>query len=576
MKTSKSLRLKISVGLLVASLCSLASVARAADGSWASAVSGDWSTGPWTGGTPNGSTQIATFNQNWTGQIINVDGTYTVGQILATDTTAGGGLTISGGTLTLDNGLNAPIISTGNNNAFTESASGRFKLSSVLAGSNGFERQGSGYLDLSGTVNLFTGTIKLTALASGGGSFTVINNDANLGNANNVIQVAVNAQPVGFYNDASAGAFTLNANRTITTSGTGDFWVKNKSGANMTIAGVISGTANFLKNDSGAVTLTGANIYGGATKLQGGQLILSGGANRLPTGTTVQFLAASTLDLTSTSQSVVGITPLGGGTSTITGSGGSLAVTGNANFTVNGADATILDMSGLTDFTYNQPTKNFVVQPATSATSAINTLNLAKAGANNITANIMTIGGATGSSQGTAHEGRLGLGTANNIDINTLNLGGFNGSGLISFQSGLTSPVLTLRGVTGGSSAVSDMFLGSTSSGSRSGDGVLDLTGGSLDALVGNLIIGRHAASANNAVNSSLTMPDGTLNATTIVLGRKSVNLGTAADTTGTPTINATLTQGGGTVKTTTLTMGDNNNADPGNVFFRCSSPLTT
>jgi fibronectin-binding autotransporter adhesin len=524
------------------------SQSQGADASWTTATSGDWSTGPWSAAYPNGSAQIATFNQNWTGQIINVDTPITVGQILATDTTANGGLTISGGTLTLANGGSSPIISTGTNNAFGESAANRFKISSVLDGTNGFERQGNGYLDLSGVTNIFTGTIKLTAAASGGGSFTVINNDANLGNAANVITVATTSQPVGFYNDAAAGSFTLNSARTITTSGTGDFWVKNKAGANMTIAGVISGTANFRKNDGGIVTLTGENTYALATKLEGGTLRLSGGTNRLPTTTTVQFLSASTLDLTNTSQSVAAITPLGGVTNTITGAGGSLTVTNNANFTVNAADATILDMSGLTNFTYNQPTKNFVVQPVTSATSANNTINLAKAGTNAITALNVTVGGATGTSQGTAHEGRLTLGTVNNFNTTNLTVGGFNGSGKVSFQSGLTTPALTLRGLTGGSSAVTLWKIGETSSGTRSGAGVFDLTGGSLDAVVTDLVMNRHIANANTGITSSLTMPSGSVVATNILLGEKTG--------TGTPVLTTNFNQGGGTVKVSTLTFG--------------------
>jgi fibronectin-binding autotransporter adhesin len=518
------------------------------DASWTTATSGDWSTGPWSAAYPNGSAQIATFNQNWTGQIINVDTAITVGQILATDTTANGGLTISGGTLTLANGGSSPIISTGTNNAFGESAANRFKISSVLDGTNGFERQGNGYLDLSGVTNLFTGTIKLTAAASGGGSFTVINSDANLGNSANVITVATTTQPVGFYNDAAAGSFTLNSARTITTSGTGDLWVKNKAGANMTIAGVISGTANFRKNDGGIVTVTGGNTYALATKLEGGTLRLSGGTNRLPTTTTVQFLSASTLDLTNTTQSVAALSPFGGVTNTITGAGGSLTVTNNANFTVNAADATLLDMSGLTNFTYNQATKNFVVQPITSATASNNTINLAKAGTNAITALNVTVGGATGSSQGTAHEGRLTLGTVNNFNATNVTLGGFNGSGKVSFQSGLTTPALTLRGLTGGSSAVTLWKIGETSSGTRSGAGVFDLTGGSLDAVVTDLVINRHIANANTGVTSSLTMPTGAVIATNLLLGEKTG--------TGTSVLTTNFNQGGGSVKVSTLTFG--------------------
>jgi autotransporter-associated beta strand protein len=545
----KSTRLLPSALIVVIATAATTSLSFAASGVWTNLTSGNWSTGPWTGGVPNGSTETATFNQNWAGQIITVDTAFTVGQILATDTTANGGLTISGGTLTLDNGGSSPIISTGTNNAFGESAANRFKISSVLDGANGFERQGNGYLDLSGVTNIFTGTIKLTAAASGGGSFTVINSDANLGNSANVITVATTSQPVGFYNDAAAGSFTLNSARTITTSGTGDFWVKNKAGANMTIAGVISGTANFRKNDGGIVTLTGENTYALATKLEGGTLRLSGGTNRLPTTTTVQFLnGTSILDLTNTTQSVAAISPFGGVTNTITGAGGSLTVTNNANFTVNAADATILDMSGLTNFTYNQPTKNFVVQPTTSTTTSNNTINLAKAGTNAITALNVTVGGATGTSQGTAHEGRLTLGTVNNFNTTNLTVGGFNGSGKVSFQSGLTTPALTLRGLTGGSSAVTLWKIGETSSGTRSGAGVFDLTGGSLDAIVTDLVINRHLANANTGITSSLTMPSGSVVATNILLGEKTG--------TGTPVLTTNFNQGGGTVKVSTLTFG--------------------
>lgn len=533
-------------------------VAQAASGSWTNVASGDWSTGPWTGGVPNGSGETATFNLNWSGQAINVDGSYRVGQILATDTTAGGTLAISGGVLILDNGASKPVIG-----SVTFGEFARFKITSELQGTNGFEKTGGGYLDLTGSANTFTGNVKL----NGGGGFVVINNDANLGNSANDIDVATTGSATGFYLDASVTA-ALNSGRSIITTGTGDFWVKNKAGASLTIDGEISGTANFRKNDSGTVVLTNANSYALATKLEGGTLRLSGGNNRLPTTTTVQFLnGTSILDLTNTTQSVAALTVFSGGTNTITGTGGSLTVTNNANFTVNGSDATILDLSGLTNFTYNQSTKNFVVQPATSATTSNNTVNLAKAGANNITAAVLTVGGATGTSQGTAHEGRLGLGKENNINTGTVNLGGFNGSGLINFQSGQTNPGLKLRGLGGDASAVDNVYVGSTSSGTRSGDGVMDLSAGSLDAKVTNLIINRHGASATSTLTSSLSMGSGTVEATNVVLARKSTNFGTGADTTGNPTLNANFTQGGGTVKVSNLVMGENTNSDVINIL---------
>lgn len=533
-----------SIFALVCLPAAVSLTARAASDSWSTATDGNWSdTTKWSGASvPNGAGQIATFNQNWTGQTLTVDGTFTVGQILGTDTTdaSPAGLTLNGGVLVLDNSAAKPVISTNAN--FTESR--WLTINSELQGSNGFEKTGAGYIRIYGT-NTFSGNIKLTGTTAG--SFLVINKDANLGDAANDIEIATSTSATGLYNEASAGAFTLNAGRNLITTGTGDFWVKNKSGANMTLAGIISGTANFRKNDAGIVTLTGANTYALATKLDGGTLRLSGGSNRLPTTTTVQFVSASTLDLTNTSQSVAALTPLSGGTSTITGTGGALTVTNNANFTVNGNNATLLDLSGLSDFTFNQSTKNFVIQPITAATASINTLNLAKAGSNTVTAAIVTVGGASGTSQGTGHEGRLGLGTTNTFNTATFNIGGFNGSGLISYQSGLTTPSLKLRG-TDGISAATTWKIGETSSGTRSGQGVVNLTGGSLDALVTDLIIGRHIAGANNADSSSLNIPSGSLTASTILLAEKTG--------TGSPTLTSILTQGGGSVTVGTLTLG--------------------
>jgi fibronectin-binding autotransporter adhesin len=250
-----------------------------AQSTWTSATSGDWTNAAnWTGGIPNASSAAAVFSNNWTGQIITNSGTNTVGQINARDTTAnGGGLTLTGGSLLLDNGASQAIIST--DAGFGEGNG--FRITSTLEGTNGFERQGAGYLDLSGAVNTFTGTVRI--VGTNAGSFLAINNDPNLGNSTNTMEVVTTASAAGFYNAASAGAFSLNANRSIVTSGSGDFWVKNKAGANMTIAGIISGTARLRKNDGGTLTLAGSNTFSGGVLLDGGNLVLTNGNNRIAT-----------------------------------------------------------------------------------------------------------------------------------------------------------------------------------------------------------------------------------------------------------------------------------------------------
>jgi autotransporter-associated beta strand protein len=69
-----------------------------------------------------------------------------------------------------------------------------------------------------------------------------------------------------------------------------------------------------------------------------------------------------------------------------------------------------------------------------------------------------------------------------------------------------------------------------------------------LDAVVTELLVGRHIAAANNGSTSSLNMGGGSLLATTMVLGEKS--------STGTPTLTSTMTQTGGEAKIGTLIFG--------------------
>jgi autotransporter-associated beta strand protein len=549
---------RLSSSLLAITFALSAPMSHAADGSWTNAAPGDWSTGPWTGGVPNGSGETATFSQDWTGQVINLDVPVTVGRILATDSAANGGLAINGGSLTLSNGASQPVIGTGPNTNFGESAANRFRIGSVLEGSDGFERQGSGYLDLSGVAHSFTGTIKLTAPASGGGSFTVINNDANLGNAANPVTVALNSQPVGFYNDGSAGAFTLNANRSITTSGTGDFWVKNKAGANMTIAGVISGTARLRKNDAGTLTLTAANTHSGNTLLDGGTLVLSGGDNRLPAGSTLTFNSASSLDLTNTSQTLNGLGLLGAGqTNTIKGGGGTLILGGSGDYTVNTTvTGTSLDMAGLDNFTFNRPSNS--LQLNANGANVVNTIHLAKAGTNTINATNVRFGGG---SNNAGQDVLIGLGQDNRINASgEFVIGFFQGNGNVSFQSGLGNPVLTVRGA-GGAGATPLMTVGSTNSGNRASVGILNLTGGSLDVLATELNVARHFANAGGtSATGTVTMPAGTVVAGTL-------NLASKTNTTGAPTLTGTFNQGGGTVTATTVNLGSNLNAEAPNLI---------
>lgn len=533
----------------------------AASGSWTSASDGNWAdSGNWTGGVPNAAGETATFNQNWTGQTVTVVGNFTVGSILASDSTAGGGgLILSGGTLTLDNGVNKPVIQT--DAGFTEPGGSApfnnpLRITSVLAGSNGFEKTGVGYLSLEAE-NTFTGNVKLTGTS--GGNFLRLTNDNNLGAADNDIEVALSGFATGLY--VSTGfTVTLNSSRNITTSGTGDFWAKTKGSGNLIIDGVISGSARFRKNDSGLTTLRGANTFEGGTFIEGGTLVLSGGNNRLLSGSTVSFGSNnSTLDLTSTSQTLNALVLSQTASSNIKGAGGTLILQGSGEYTVNRtATGTSLDMSGLSNFTFNRSSQPF--QLNANGENVVNTVNLAKAGTNTINAAFVRFGG------GANFAGQnvlIGLGQENKINATSeFVIGYFQGNGDVFFQSGLTAPSLTVRGENGGSNPVPLMTVGSTNSGNRSSVGILNLTGGSLDVIATEMNVARHFANASvTSSTGTITMPDGTVVATTLNIASK------ANSTTGAPTLTGTFNQSGGSVSANTLNLGNNTNTEAPNLI---------
>ena len=528
---------------------------------WSAAISGNWNDSTnWSGGTvPNAASSVAVFSNNWTGQIVTNSGTTTIGQLRALDTTTNGGLNFTGGTFVLDNGGSKPIINSGTNSAFNENAGNRLRIGSVLDGTNGFERQGSGYVDISGMTNTFSGGIVLTAPASGGGSFLVINSDSNLGTSTNTIAVTVGAQAVGLYNDGTAGSFALNSSRTITTSGSGDFWIKNKAGANMTIDGVISGSARLRKNDAGTLTLTAANTFTGGTLIEGGSLILGSGAtistNALTFGAASS--TAATLNLGGNTQTVASLTTITSSNVThaygITN--GSLIVGGGANFVMSGSNNSTFNMAGLESFVFNAAARTFVVQPNTAGGTGTNimSLRLANTGtaSNSITASAITVGGAAGSSSGNANEGQLYLGSINQFNTANFSLGGFNGSGLVDATAPGSS--LRLRG-TDGASRTGILFVGNTSSGTRSGAGTLDLGDGTLDALVTTTYIGNFQAnSAGPTTTSTIAMGGGTFDSLNVTMG---VITNVAAPNIG-ATINAVFQQNGGTSKIQSLTLGN-------------------
>lgn len=356
--------------------------------------------------------------------------------------------------------------------------------------------------------------------------------------------------------------------------------ILNSSASNRTITleSDISGTGNIIKRGAGILVLSsGNNTFSGTTVIEAGTVQLTGGADRLPTSSSVNFTGTSTLDLTNTSQTIsrLIVPTLTDVDITMAGANGSLTVNGdfdlqigpgtgvNADKVTSGI-AVDMNFSGLSTFTYDRSDKNFRVgiRPGSGNVGTLGnvaTVNLA--GSNNITANMLAVGDVSANNHGGTST--LNLGAANDIRVNTIN----NGSSVRSnsnfgFASGLTDPSATIRN-TDGTSPVANWLVGNVATFSNTTwtDTVV-FTDGTLDALVTNLTVGSASIAAQTGrggtENASFAMAAGTLEAGTITLGLIS---GTSASGVGS-SLNAngtfTLDHADGVVKAATLIFAGN------------------
>ena len=144
--------------------------------------------------------------------------------------------------------------------ALTFSNSGDKTVSSVISGSAGITKQGSGALTLSGT-NTYTGTTTISA-----GTLKVT------GSLSDDSSLAI----------GSGATYALSGNESLTAvSGTGTianggYTLTMGDGNDHTFAGVISGSGGLTKQGGGKLTLSGANTYTGATTLNTGVLSVTG------------------------------------------------------------------------------------------------------------------------------------------------------------------------------------------------------------------------------------------------------------------------------------------------------------
>ena len=505
-QTCRRLRLGL-LTLLASSLVTTSLLA--ADYTWIGATGLDWNEAAnWSpNGVPNATGDNILINTAGTVSLTNVPNTaFTVGNITNAQTVTTSSVLGQNNTtddiLTLAVASGSPVISV------TNSGQALFLYCS-LAGSQGFTKAGAGRASFrfNGATNTFTGPVNIL------GGVLGIEKDATLGDVNNAINIANGARLTAEPGNGG-NTFNLAATRTVTLNGAQSQIGVSGATVTLSISGNVTGVGGLTKTDGGALILDGTADYQGDTRIVGYTT-----AFNLTSGTFTQL--------------------------------GSVLLQAQAGG--------LLDFSALTNFTMNGGTKSFQVVPNTSSgIGVINQLNLAKGGANGglntITANSMQIGGGN-TSAGSLHEGQLYLGTTNffNLNTNGMLIGGFNASGLIAFQGGLTSPFLKIRGTNGTSRMAGTFKVGETSSGTRSGAGNLNLSGGIADVLVTDMTIGRHIAGANNSESSTVTVDAGILDAISITMSEKD-NGGAGASW---PTFNDTFNQNGGTVKAAKFVMGN-------------------
>jgi len=285
-------------------------------------VSGTGGSGSWNGVStnwydPNGATNVVWDSSKGalfagTAGTVTVSGAQGVGNGIEFSTS---GYLVTSGTVGL-NGSSAAF------NTITVD-SGSATIASVLSGSTGMTKAGSGSLILSGA-NIYTGTTFITAGTLSYGANDVLADTS-------VVNVNGGVYDIGGFRDTVGGVSLLSGSitgsGTLTSATTYDV----QSG---TVSAVLAGTAGLTKSTGGTVLLSGNNSYSGTTTLSGG--LLQAGSNTA-FGTSVLALNSGTLSSSDvTNRTFANAVTVGGDVGLGAASTGTLTLSGG------------LDLSGTT------------------------------------------------------------------------------------------------------------------------------------------------------------------------------------------------------------------------------------
>lgn len=511
---------------------------------WNGTTGGDWfASANWnpSSGIPDTTGDVAVFQSTPLTQL-TWSGTITLGGLTFNGTATGnldlGNASASDDILQLEQtGGLTPVI--------TVSSGRPLSIYANLEGTQGFTKNGSGTLsfrynpadmNLSGDIRLNGGTVVIDRAGSLGSGSIIFTASSTLTSTPDINSPSV-------VTHLANRTFTLNSGVTATFS-------NGNANAQTVFDGVISGAGNLLFNGAnGNFTLKNTNSYTGSTTLNSAKLFLVG--SNLSTGNLVLSGNNSLLNLGGSAQTIANLSlPSTGSTALLsTATNGTMTISGGFDQTFVGRPhGSVTDLSGLASFQSTNALRDFNV--LTTIGNATNTLRLSSQ-SNVITANSTNLGGAS-SASGSLNVVNVELGQSNTFQTSTLRVGGSNSTANLIFQSGVANGSLRLRG-TDGSNPVTTWIIGDTSNSGVSGQASVNLTGGTLDAAVGTLVIGRHSASGSNSETSSFTMSGGNFSATNIVLAEKT----NAAS----PVLTSMINQSGGNVEVGNLTFGQGGTA---------------
>lgn len=347
--------------------------------------------------------------------------------------------------------------------------------------------------------------------------------------------------PLFFSNAANAAAITWDNGNTNQLWSDSLNWNPDSAAAGNDITFAAAGTAasgtvtNIVDANTNINSLTWTNV-GGAASAHTTEI--NSGVTLTVSGTTSPSVQVNTATTASSSYNVI----KGAGTFSVTSGTGVNFNVGSAAI-ASGSGTQTLDMSGLAVFSANVGAFNV-------GNGQRNTGTVSLASNSTITATSIQLGGNTAT--GGPANAQLNLGTTNILNADTITVGSGRTGATLAFQSGLTSPTISIanRAGTGAANLTVGVLDTNASGGPNSS---ADFSAGTLTANLGTVTLGRSAnSSAGGSATGTLIFGAGSLTATTMNVGNGNTGTSTAATGNGVVTMNANA----GTLTATTVTLG--------------------